>query len=327
MIVGGMRTIFMGAPQFAVPALERLVGLGAEIVAVYTKAPKPAGRRGLELTRTAVHEKTEALGLRVMTPGTLRTPDAIEQLKWLRADVAIVAAYGLILPAEALSAPAYGCLNLHGSLLPRWRGAAPIQRAIMAGDAVTGVGLMRMETGLDTGPVASELSVPIRPDDTAGSLTRALADLAADLIEQSWQAIVDRRLRFQAQSEEGVSYARKIDKAEAAIDWRADAVTVRNHIHGLSPAPRAFSEISGGEPGERIKFLRVEVVDGEGEPGALIGPDFRVACGQGAIRALEIQRAGKAPAKALDVMRGGRPRIGDRFRPSGAPPPASRSGA
>ena len=316
----------MGAPQFVVPALERLVALDAEIVAVYTKAPKPAGRRGLELTRTAVHEKAEALGLRVLTPGTLRSAEAIEQLQSLRADVAIVAAYGLILPTEALSAPAYGCLNLHGSLLPRWRGAAPIQRAIMAGDAITGVGLMRMETGLDTGPVAAQLSVPIAPGDTAGDLTRRLAQLAADLLEQSWEAIVGRRLHFRAQSEEGVSYARKIEKAEAAIDWRADAVTVRNRIHALSPAPGSYSEISGGELGDRIKFLRVEVVDGEGEPGVLTGPGFRIACGHGAIQALEVQRAGKTPAKAVDVIRGGKPRIGDRFTPSEAPPPASRSG-
>jgi methionyl-tRNA formyltransferase len=317
----------MGAPQFAVPALERLVGLGAEIVAVYTKAPKPAGRRGLELTRTAVHEMAESFGLRVLTPAMLRNAEAIEQLRSLQADVAIVAAYGLILPTEALSAPAYGCLNLHGSLLPRWRGAAPIQRAIMAGDAVTGVGLMRMETGLDTGPVARELSVPISPQDTAGDLASRLADLAADLLQQSWAEIVDRRLSFHAQSEEGVSYARKIEKTEAVINWRADAVTIRNRIHGLSPAPGAYSEISLAGQTERIKFLRVEVAEGEGEPGALIGPDFRVACGQGAIRALEVQRAGKAPAKAIDVLRGGRPRVGDRFNPLGAPASVSQSGA
>jgi methionyl-tRNA formyltransferase len=304
----------MGAPQFAVPSLERIVALGAEVVAVYTKAPKPAGRRGLELTRTAVHEKAESLGIPALTPATLRSAEALRQLRSLRPDVAIVAAYGLILPAEILSAPAYGCLNLHGSLLPRWRGAAPIQRAIMAGDEETGVGLMRMETGLDTGPVARELSVAIEPEDTAGDLTRALSNLAADLIEQSWEDIVHRRLRFRPQSAEGVTYAHKIDKAEAAIDWRADALAVRNRIHGLSPAPGAFSEISDGEPIERIKFLRVEAVDGEGEPGTLIGPDFRIACGRGAIRALEVQRAGKSPAKALDVMRGGRPRVGDRFQ-------------
>jgi methionyl-tRNA formyltransferase len=316
----------MGAPQFAVPALEQLVELGAEVVAVYTKAPKPAGRRGLELTRTAVHEKAEALGLRVVAPATLRTAEAIEQMQSLRAEVAIVAAYGLILPAGALMAPAYGCLNLHGSLLPRWRGAAPIQRAIMAGDAVTGVGLMRMETGLDTGPVAGQLSVQIAPQNTAGDLTVVLAKLAADLLRLSWAEIVDRRLDFSAQSEEGVSYAHKIDKAEAVIDWAADAIAVRNHIHGLSPVPGAYSELSAGEKSERMKFLRVEVAEGEGEPGALIGPDFRVACGRGAIRAIEVQRSGKAPAKAIDVMRGGRPRIGDRFRPIGAPPLAPQFG-
>ena len=317
-----MRTIFMGAPQFAVPALERLAALGANVVAVYTKAPKPAGRRGLELTRTAVHEKAESLGILVKTPATLRDPDAIEQLRSLQADVAIVAAYGLILPAEALSAPAYGCLNLHASLLPRWRGAAPIQRAIMAGDTVTGVGLMRMETGLDTGPVARELSLPIAPNDTAGDLTRRLADLGADLLQQSWNEIANKRLSFCAQSEDGVSYARKIEKSEAAIDWRADALTVRNQIHGLSPTPGAFSEILGAAPAERFKFIRVEIVEGEGKPGVLIGPDFRIACGKGAIRALEVQRAGKSPAKALDMMRGGRPRLGDRFSPSGALLPA-----
>jgi methionyl-tRNA formyltransferase len=196
----------------------------------------------------------------------------------------------------------------------------------MAGDNVTGVGLMRMEVGLDTGPVARQLSVRIEPHNTAGDLTKALADLAADLLRLSWAEIVDRSLDFRAQSEDGVSYARKIDKVEAVIDWREDAVAIRNRIHGLSPAPGAYSELAVGDQIERIKFLRVEVAEGEGDPGLLIGPDFCVACGRGAIRAVEVQRAGKAPAKAADVMRGGRPRIGDRFKPFGEPQPAPQSG-
>ena len=311
-----MRTIFMGAPQFAVPSLERLVDIGANIVAVYTKAPKPGGRRGLEITKTSVHKKSDALGLRVRTPATLRTPDAVEDLRSLHADVAIVAAYELILPRDVLSAPNYGCLNLHGSLLPRWRGAAPIQRAIMAGDERIGVGLMRMEEGLDTGPVAREIEVAIKPCDTAGELTEKLAVLAADLLEMSWRDILARNLSFHPQTAEGVTYARKIEKAEAAIDWRLGALAVRNQIHGLSPSPGAFSAIEFNGQIERVKIFRAEVVDGQGEPGTIIGSDFRMACGAGAIRALEVQRAGKAPSKADEALRSGRFEVGKQFLPA-----------
>ena len=308
-----MRTIFMGAPPFAVPSLARLAALGAEIIAVYTTAPKPAGRRGLELTKTAVHLKAEALGLSVLTPATLRSEEALGALLALKADVAIVAAYGLILPPAALAAPAYGCLNLHGSLLPRWRGAAPVQRAIMAGDSRTGVGLMRMEAGLDTGPVAGELETPIDASDTAGDLTHRLGDMAADLLERCWPQIVAQQLSFRAQPDVGVTYAAKIAKSECAIDWRAEAGAVRNQIHGLSPAPGAFALVANGGEAERLKFLRVETVEGEGEPGSLIGPNFRIACGSGAIRAQLVQRAGKPPARADEVWRGMKLAVGDKF--------------
>ncbi len=261
-----MRTIFMGAPQFAVPSLERLVTIGANVVAVYTKAPKPGGRRGLELTKTAVHQRAEHLGLPVRTPVTLKSEEAIAELLALQADVAIVAAYGLILPPQALAAPTYGCINLHGSLLPRWRGAAPVQRAIMAGDPKTGVGLMRMEAGLDTGPVAAKSEIEIAPSDTAGSLTDRLAAVAAELLEQNWAAIVSRNLVFHPQTTEGVTYAKKIEKFEAAIDWRADSRMVMAHIHGLSPAPGAYSAVTIGDQLERIKFLRVELCEGVGAP-------------------------------------------------------------
>jgi methionyl-tRNA formyltransferase len=308
-----MRTIFMGAPQFAVPSLERLINIGVDVVGVYTKAPKPAGRRGLEITKTPVHKVAESFGLPVHTPVTLKSREGLEEFRAQRADVAIVAAYGLILPPDALMAPSYGCLNLHGSLLPRWRGAAPIQRAIMAGDERTGVALMRMEAGLDTGPIAREFVAAIEPHDTAGDLTERIARLAADLLEASWSDLVARRLAFEPQRAVGITYARKIEKSEGIVDWRADAVAVRNHIHGLSPHPGAFSAIQINGQLDRIKFLRVEAVDGEGAPGTLIGPDFRIACGSGAIRALEVQRAGKPPVNAEDALRGARIRVEDRF--------------
>ncbi len=303
----------MGAPQFAVPTLERLVHLGAKVVAVYTRVPKPAGRRGLEVTKTPIQKKAESLGLPVRTPATLRSADAIDDFGSLRAEVAIVVAYGMILPRDVLSAPRYGCLNLHASLLPRWRGAAPIQRALMAGDERTGIGLMRMEEGLDTGPVAREISVSVKPDETAGEIAERLSLLAADLLELSWREIVSQTLRFRPQSTEGVTYARKIEKSEAAIDWRESAYHVRNLIRGLAPSPGAFSMVElNGQP-ERIKILRVESVDGQGEPGEVIGSDFRIACGVGAVRVLELQRAGRAPSSGIEAMRGGRFRVGGRF--------------
>ena len=302
------------------PALEALVELGAEIPVVYTKAPRPAGRRGLELTKTPVHLRAEALGLPVLTPPSLRNDEAQARFRSFGADAAIVAAYGLILPLAVLEAPRLGCFNLHGSLLPRWRGAAPIQRAIMAGDAETGVDLMRMEEGLDTGPVAKEARAPIRPTDTAGDLTSALARLGAQILRDCWADLQAGRLIFRAQPADGVLYARKIDKSETPIDWGADAVAVRNHIHALSPSPGAYSEIEIGGRVERMKFLRVDVVETGGAPGTILDDQFTIACGNGAVRAREAQRAGKGAMSGAELMRGGKPRPGDVFKPAPRPP-------
>ncbi len=309
----------MGAPEFAVPALDVLVELGVDIAAIYSKAPRPAGRRGLELTKTPVHARAEQFGLPVLTPASLRNEEAQAQFRAFGADAAIVAAYELILPAPVLAAPRLGCFNLHGSILPRWRGAAPIQRAIMAGDRETGVDLMRMEEGLDTGPVAREARVPIRPTDTAGDMTKVLAQLGAEMLRNSWSEFETGRLIFREQSAEGVTYARKIDKSETPIDWNADATSIRNHIHGLSPAPGAYSEMLIGDALERIKFLRVEAVSAGGPPGTILDDQFTVACGSGAIRAHEAQRAGKAPMSGAQLMRGGKPRVGDVFTPAPGP--------
>jgi methionyl-tRNA formyltransferase len=315
-----MRVIFMGTPDFALPALDALIELGLEIVGVYCKAPRPAGRRGLELTKAPVHLRAEARGLRVLTPATLRTAEAQAEFRSLGADAAIVAAYGLILPPQILTATKLGCLNLHASLLPRWRGAAPIQRALMAGDAETGIGLMRMEEGLDTGPVAREARTPIHANDTAGDLTRRLSTLGARLLAECWEDFAGGRLVFHAQRAEEIVYARKIEKSETPIDWMADARGVRNHIHGLSPSPGAYSEIRIGGAVERIKFLRVEAVDAQGPPGEVLDSELTVACGNGAIRAREAQRAGKSPMSGDELMRGGNVEIGARFMPVAAPP-------
>jgi methionyl-tRNA formyltransferase len=258
--------------------------------------------------------------LRVLTPATLRTAEAQEEFRSLRGDAAVVAAYGLILPPQILAAPKLGCLNLHASLLPRWRGAAPIQRAIMAGDEETGVGLMRMEKGLDTGPVAREARMPIRAGDTAGDLTRILSASGAQLLTRCWDDFAGGRLVFHAQHAEGIVYARKIDKSETPIDWTADARSVCNHIHGLSPSPGANSEIRIGGAIERIKFLRVEAVEAHGPPGEVLDDELTVACGDGAIRAREAQRAGKSPMSGAELMRGGSVEIGARFMPVAAPP-------
>jgi methionyl-tRNA formyltransferase len=318
-----MRAIFMGAPNFATPALRAVLEHGHEVVAVYTRAPQPAGRRGLELTKTPVHRLADDFGLPVVTAATLRSAEAQETFRAFAADVAVVVAYGLILPPAALAAPRLGCLNLHASLLPRWRGAAPIQRAIIAGDAETGVDLMRMEAGLDTGPVAREIRTPIRPDETAGELTARLAELGARLIAESLPELAAGRLVFHPQSVDGATYARKIDKSEAAIDWSADAVAVRNRIHGLSPAPGAHSEIAIGGRLERIKILRAAVVERAGPPGAVVDSSMVVACGDKAIRVVAAQRPGKTPMRGAELMRGAKLDVGARFNPS-APPQSER---
>jgi methionyl-tRNA formyltransferase len=317
-----MRIVFMGGPAFATPILAAIVAQGHEVVAVYTRPPKPAGRRGLELVKTPVHRLAEARALPVVAAASLRTEEAQAAFRALAADLAVVAAYGLILPPSVLAAPRLGCVNVHASLLPRWRGAAPAQRAIIAGDAETGVALMRMEEGLDTGPVAREIRTPIRPDATAGDLTETLAALGARLIAEALPELAAGRLAFRPQADEGVTYARKIDKSEAPISWADDATRVRNHIHGLSPSPGAYGEIEFGGRMERVKILRAAVVDRSGPPGAVLDADMTVACGVGAIRVVEAQRAGRTAMSGAELMRGAKIAVGARFTLAPTPPAA-----
>jgi methionyl-tRNA formyltransferase len=318
-----MRIVFMGAPEFAVPTLLEIAS-GHELVAVYTRAPAPGGRRGLELRKTPVHETADSLGIPVFTPTSLRDEASQNVFRILAADVAVVAAYGLLLPLPILAAPRLGCVNLHASLLPRWRGAAPVQRAIMAGDAETGVDVMRMDAGLDTGPVAMRELVPIRPEDTAGDLMSRLAVIAAKLTQSALHSMESGRLEFREQSTVGVCYARKIEKSEAEVDWTQDAEGVRNQIHGLSPAPGAHSKVLIGDRCENIKFLRAEVIEGTGSPGTLLGDDMSVACGARAIRIRQGQRSGKARMSGHELMRGAKLAAGASFTRSRAPSSAPK---
>ena len=299
-----MRILFMGTPEFAVPTLLEVSKSGRVPVAVYTRAPARGGRRGLEIRKTPVHSAADSLGIPVLTPTSLRDVETQKVFKDLAADVALVAAYGLLLPVPILEAPTLGCVNLHASLLPRWRGAGPIQRAIMAGDKQTGVDVMHMDAGLDTGPIAMREIIPIRPDETAGELTSRLAAIAANLSVSALQSMEAGLLEFHKQSAEGVCYAHKIKKGEADIDWTQSAETVRNQIHGLSPAPGAFSRAMIRNLEENIKFFRAEVTTGTGSPGMLLSEDMRVACGVGAIRVLQGQRSGKTMMSGRELMRG-----------------------
>ncbi|MEM6849953.1 MAG: methionyl-tRNA formyltransferase [Pseudomonadota bacterium] len=301
-----LRVVFMGTPDFSLPTLMEIVGQGHEIVAVYTQPPRPAGR-GMAERRSAVHDAADALMVDVRTPKTLRDDEALAALEALQADVLVVIAYGLLLPQRALNAAETGAFNVHASLLPRWRGAAPIHRAIMAGDTETGVAIMKMEAGLDTGPVAMVERVPIRPDDTAGEMTGTLSRLGADLMGRALGALERGTLSLEAQPEVGVTYAKKIDKAEAAIDFGQPAEMVRAHIHGLSPWPGAHTTLPGGE---RLKVLRAEVLDGSGAPGGVLVPDLTVACGEGALRLTRVQRAGKGPMAADEFLRGAQLPVG-----------------
>jgi len=313
-----MRIVFMGTPEFAVPTLLEIVKNGHLLVAVYTRAPARGGRRGLEIRKTPVHLAAESFGIPVFTPTTLRDVEAQTTFRSLAADVAIVAAYGLLLPIPILKAPRLGCLNLHGSLLPRWRGAAPVQRAIMAGDTQTGVDVMSMDAGLDTGPIAMREIIPILPSDTAGDLTAHLAPIAAKLAVSALELLDAGLLEFREQSAVGVCYARKIEKSEAEIDWTQGAERVRNRVHGLSPAPGACSKILIGSREESIKLLRVEVAAGTGLPGTLLSEDMSVACGTAAIRVLKGQRAGKTVMSGVELMRGAKLARGTVFRQSRA---------
>ncbi len=299
-----MRVIFMGTPEFSVPTMLEIRNAGHLIVAAYTRAPARGGRRGLEMRKTPVHVAAELFGIPVLTPTTLRDREAQDSFHALAADLAIVAAYGLLLPTPILEAPRLGCFNLHASLLPRWRGAAPIQRAIMAGDSQTGVDVMRMDAGLDTGPIAMREMIPIRPKDTAGDLTARLALIAARLAVNTLRLIESGRLEFREQTSVGACYARKVDKGEAEIDWTESAEMVRNKVHGLSPTPGAFSRIMIGDQCESIKFLRAEIVAETGSPGTVLNSDMCVACGAGAIRILQGQRPGKKVMRGRELIQG-----------------------
>lgn len=301
-----LRVVFMGTPDFAVPTLAEIIGAGHEVAAVYTQPPRPAGR-GMEARRSPVHLAAEAFGLPVMTPMTLREEAARQDLAALAADVAVVVAYGLILPPAVLAAPRQGCLNLHASLLPRWRGAAPIQRAIMAGDRETGVAVMRMEEGLDTGPVCLEERLAIGPEMTAGELHDRLAQLGAGLMARALAALSRDSLDCRPQPAEGIRYARKIDKAETRIDWTQPAETVHNHIRGLSPFPGAWCEAAG----ERVKVLRAVRAAGAGPAGHILDDEGTIACGSGAVRLTLVQRAGRRPMPFPDFLRGARLARGD----------------
>jgi methionyl-tRNA formyltransferase len=308
-----LRLVFMGTPDFAVPVLSELVGQGHDVAAVYTRAPKPAGRRGLELTKSPVHELAERLSIPVFTPRSFRDPEVVAGFAAHGADAAIVVAYGLILPKAALDTPRLGCLNLHASLLPRWRGAAPIQRAVMEGDAETGVMVMRMEEGLDTGPVAMAEKVVIGPDETAGELHDRLSRLGADLMGRAVAALGRGGLVFRPQAEDGALYAPKIDNAEARIDWTKPARAVHDQIRGLSPFPGAWFELTGPRGPERVKVLRSARADGAGAPGEVLDGALTIACGEGAVRLLQLQRAGKSATDAAAFLNGARLARGDRL--------------
>ncbi|QQO33744.1 methionyl-tRNA formyltransferase [Bradyrhizobium diazoefficiens] len=299
-----LRLIFMGTPDFSVPTLLALVAHGHEIVAVYTRAPKPGGRRGLQLQPTPVEEAARKLGVPVLTPKTLKTQEALDAFSAFDADAAVVVAYGMILPQAILDAPKLGCYNLHASLLPRWRGAAPINRAIMAGDAESGVMVMKMDVGLDTGDVAMAERLAITDNMTALDLHDRLSRLGADLMVRAMAALDRSALQLKKQSEDGVTYAAKIDKAEARIDWSKSAHAVLRHIHGLSPFPGAWAELAGITENARVKILRCELAKGAGAPGEVLDGQLTIACGEGAIRILELQREGKARMQAVDFLRG-----------------------
>ena len=298
-----LRLIFMGTPEFAVPTLLELVAHGHEIAAVYTRAAKPAGR-GMKLQLSPVEQEARRLGITAVTPATLKTAEALGEFRGYHADAAVVVAYGMILPQAILDAPKLGCFNLHASLLPRWRGAAPINRAIMAGDAETGVMVMKMDAGLDTGDVAMVERLAITDAMTASDLHNALAPLGGDLMARAMGALERGMLQLTPQSGAGVTYAAKIDKAEAHIDWNRPAREVLRHIHGLSPFPGAWCEMPLEGTAQRVKILLCEIASGSGEPGAVLDDRLAIACKQGALRILELQRAGKQPMKAEEFLRG-----------------------
>lgn len=299
-----LRIIFMGTPDFSVPVLKALHSAGHEIVAVYSQPPRPAGRRGLELTPSPVHRAAAALGIPVQTPVNFRDPVDVEAFRALRADVAVVVAYGLLLPEAILTGTRLGCYNGHASLLPRWRGAAPIQRAIMAGDAETGMMVMKMDKGLDTGPVALTERVAIGETMTAGELHDRLAEAGAKLMVEAMAKLERGDLPLTPQAGQGVLYAAKIGKEESRVDFSRSARDVHNHIRGLAPTPGAWFEAEINGKSERIKVLETEVAEGSGTPGTILDDRLAIACGAGAVRPLRLQRAGGKPLDLADFLRG-----------------------
>ncbi len=297
------RVIVMGTPDFAVPALNAIHGAGHDIVAVYTRPPRAAGR-GLAPRRSPVHERALALGLRVRTPSAFSDRTDRKEFAETQADVAVVAAYGLLLPASVLAAPHLGCFNIHASLLPRWRGAAPIQRAIMAGDETTGITIMRMDEGLDTGDICLAEPIAIAPDMSAGELHDRLAARGARLMVRALDALERGALACAPQDDEGAVYANKISKSEARIDWSRPAAAVHNHIRALSPWPGAWCELRAPRAAQRVKVLRTCIADGRAAAGTVLDERLTIACGEGAVRLLEVQRAGRGVMSAEQFLRG-----------------------
>src|SRR5680860_211982 len=298
-----MRIIFMGTPDFAVPALQALLKAGHDIVAVYTQPPRAAGR-GMALRKSPVHEAAEASGLTVLTPERLKSQEDQDRFCALGADVAVVVAYGIILPKPVLDGTSRGIFNIHASLLPRWRGAAPINRAIMTGDAETGVAIMRVTEGLDAGPVCLVEHVEIGPEMTAGELHDALAPLGAELMVKALAMLEEGSLTCHAQADEAATYAPKLDNKETRINWRLVARDVHDRIRGLSPYPGAWCEIEVNGKRERVKVLRATMAEGHGSPGALLDEHLTIACGEGAVRLTQVQRAGKKPVSAEAFLNG-----------------------
>jgi methionyl-tRNA formyltransferase len=300
-----LRLVFMGTPDFSIPTLEALIAARHDVVAVYSQPPRRAGR-GMAAKKTPVHLCADRNKIAARTPKSLKSEAEVAEFYSLKADVAVVVAYGLILPEPILTAPRLGCLNLHASKLPRWRGAAPIQRALMAGDGETAVAIMQMETGLDTGPVCLSETVAIDPGTTAGELHDELAKRGAALMVRALEDLEQGRLMPHPQPESGITYAAKIDKSEAQIDFSQPAEDVHNFTRGLSPFPGAWFQAAsiGTEQKERLKILRTELVEGQGEPGTVLDDRLTIACGTGAIRLLEIQRAGKRAMNADEFSRG-----------------------
>jgi len=299
-----LRIIFMGTPDFSVPTLSALAAAGHEIVAVYTQPPRPGGRRGLDLQKSPVHQAAERLGIPVFTPVNFRNAEDRQHFRALGADVAVVVAYGLLLPEEILTGTRLGAYNGHASLLPRWRGAAPIQRAIMEGDRETGMMVMKMDKGLDTGPVALVRKVDIGPNMTAGELHDRLSVVGAETMAEAMARLEAGDLPVTPQVAEGVLYAAKIDKGETRIDFSGDAEAVHNHIRGLSPFPGAwFEAVVNGKP-ERIKVLGSERAEGQGRAGEVLDDMLSVACGSGAVRLTRLQKAGGKPLSSAEFLRG-----------------------